>query len=143
MLRTAASYASLGVTVWEAVTDDRPGYRSSAFAEAIGSIGTSHVFTRPHGLWQNGKAVRRDRTLAREWAYAWPYETNAERPTRPFSESWTTTIATGRTVPAKTFPPMSRAHDVLANNSWPADVQSSPHTTFPSERATEHVPGSV
>lgn len=100
MLRTAASYASLGVTVWEAVTDDRPGYRSSAFAEAIGSIGTSHVFTRPHGLWQNGKAVRTDRTLAREWAYAWPYETNAERPTRPFSESWTTTIATGRTVPA-------------------------------------------
>lgn len=143
VLRAAASYASLGVTVREAVTDDRPGCRSSAFAEATGSIGASHVFTRPHGPWQNGKAERTDRTLTPEWAYAWPYETNAERAARPFSASWTTTIATGRTAPAEAFPPMSRVHDVLANNSWPADVQSSPHTTLPSERATEHVPGSV
>lgn len=48
VLRAAAFYASLGVTVREVMTDNGPGYRSSAFAEAIGSIGASHVFTRPY-----------------------------------------------------------------------------------------------
>ena len=116
VLRAAAFYASLGVRVREVMTDNGPGYRSSAFADALGTIGASHIFTRPYSPWQNGKVERMNQTLAREWAYARPYATNAERSEalpafldhyncdRPHS-------ACGG------LPPMSRVNNVLAHNS--------------------------
>jgi len=57
-------------------------------------ITTSHVFTRPYSLWQNGKGERTDQTLAKEWTYA-----------RPSPPSSTTTIGAGRTAPAGVFRP--------------------------------------
>ena len=116
VLRAAAFYASLGVTVREVMSDNGPGYRSSAFAEALASVGASHILTRPYSPWQNGKVERMNQTLAREWAYARPYATNAERSAalpafldhynydRPHS-------ACGG------LPPMSRVNNVLARNN--------------------------
>jgi transposase InsO family protein len=116
VLRTHAYFASLGVHVQEYMTDNGPGYRSDAFSEALASAGASHIFTRPYSPWQNGKVERMNQTLAREWAYARPYKTNAERSEalsafldhyncdRPHS-------ACGG------LPPMSRVNNVLANNN--------------------------
>jgi transposase InsO family protein len=98
------------------MTDNGPGNRSSAFAEALASVGASHILTRPYSPWQNGKVERMNQTLAREWAYARPYATNAERSEalpafldhynydRPHS-------ACGG------LPPMSRVNNVLARNN--------------------------
>ncbi len=116
VLRAHAYFASLGITVREYMTDNGPGYRSGPFAEALASVGASHIFTRPYSPWQNGKVERMNQTLAREWAYARPYKTNAERSEalsafldhyncdRPHS-------ACGG------LPPMSRVNNVLTNNS--------------------------
>ena len=114
--RATAFYASIGVAVREVMTDNGPAYRSGAFAAALGTIGASHVFTRPYSPWQNGKVERMNQTLAREWAYARPYATNAERSAalpafldhynydRPHSA-------------CRGLPPMSRVNNVLARNT--------------------------
>jgi len=105
-----------GRTAGTGATDNGPGYRSEAFAEALASVGASHILTRPYSPWQNGKVERMNQTLAREWAYVRPYATNAERSEalpafldhynydRPHS-------ACGG------LPPMSRVNNVLARNS--------------------------
>lgn len=116
VLRAHAFFASLGINVREYMTDNGPGYRSEAFAEALASVGASHILTRPYSPWQNGKVERMNQTLAREWAYVRPYATNAERSEalpafldhynydRPHS-------ACGG------LPPMSRVNNVLARNN--------------------------
>ena len=115
-LRAHAHFASLGIRIREYMTDNGPGYRSEAFAEALASVGASHILTRPYSPWQNGKVERMNQTLAREWAYVRPYATNAERSEalpafldhynydRPHS-------ACGG------LPPMSRVNNVLARNA--------------------------
>jgi transposase InsO family protein len=98
------------------MTDNGPGYRSAAFAEALASVGASHILTRPYSPWQNGKVERMNQTLAREWAYARPYATNAERsealPAFLDHYNWDRPHSA-----CGGLPPMSRVNNVLARNT--------------------------
>jgi transposase InsO family protein len=67
------------VEVQRVLTDNGNGYRSRVFATACRRGHTRHLRTRPYTPRTNGKAERFIQTLLREWAYAWPYRTSAER----------------------------------------------------------------
>jgi transposase InsO family protein len=58
--------------------DNGSCYRSRDFAAALGSSIT-HKRTRPYRPQTNGKAERFNRTLLDEWAYARPYQSEADR----------------------------------------------------------------
>lgn len=60
-------YRGLGAKVERVMTDNGPGYRPPRlFNGWLESAGSRHVYTRPHGPWQNGKVERMNQTLARE-----------------------------------------------------------------------------
>lgn len=75
--RAAAWFAKHGVTVQEVMTDNGPGYRSKAFAHALGAA--THRFTKPYQPQQNGKVERFNRTMLEEWAYVRPYLSETDR----------------------------------------------------------------
>lgn len=78
LARATAHLAGLGVEVEGVMTDNALNYvRSEAFQRALGS--SRHLTTRPYRPQTNGKAERFNRTLADEWAYDRPYNSNAER----------------------------------------------------------------
>ena len=77
--RALAWMARLGVTVERVMTDNGSAYRSKLFAKALGDAGARHVRTRPYTPRTNGKAERFIQTSLREWAYAKPYSSSAER----------------------------------------------------------------
>jgi transposase InsO family protein len=81
ILRAAAYFAAFGITRIERVlTDNHWSYRRSTdVADAIGTLGATHKFIKPHCPWQNGKVERFNRTLQVEWAYRQVFLTNAER----------------------------------------------------------------
>lgn len=77
-LETAlAVFAAEGITVERVLTDNGLAYRSHAYRAALGD--RRHSRTRPYRPQTNGKAERFIGTLVREWAYARPYTSNAER----------------------------------------------------------------
>ena len=59
------------------MTDNGGPYRSNAYRAVLD--GRRHSRTRPYRPQTNGKAERFIGTLIREWAYARPYGSNAER----------------------------------------------------------------
>ena len=78
-LREAVSYyAGLGVRVDRVMTDNGTGYKK-IFKAACDELGIRHIRTRPYSPKTNGKAERFVQTSLREWAYARPYESSAER----------------------------------------------------------------
>ena len=74
-----AYYASLQVKIDRVMTDNGTGYRSKAFAAACAELGVRHIRTRPYTPKTNGKAERFVQTSLREWAYARPYLSSAQR----------------------------------------------------------------
>jgi transposase InsO family protein len=68
-----------GVTVERVMTDNGSAYRSKLFANALAQAQARHVRTRPYTPRTNGKAERFIQTSLREWAYARPYSSSAER----------------------------------------------------------------
>lgn len=74
-----AYYASLGVRIARVMTDNGCGYVSKAFRAACIELGIRHVRTRPYTPKTNGKAERFVQTSLREWAYAQPYASSAQR----------------------------------------------------------------
>ena len=48
-------------------------------ASRLAELGVKHIRTRPYTPRTNGKAERFIQTSLREWAYAHPYQTSAER----------------------------------------------------------------
>lgn len=76
--QAVAYYNSLGVTIERVMTDNGNGYHK-AFKAACESLGIRHIHTRPYTPKTNGKAERFVQTSLREWAYAEPYESSAER----------------------------------------------------------------
>jgi transposase InsO family protein len=68
-----------GVRVERVMTDNGSAYRSKLFAKALQAAGARHVRTRPYTPRTNGKAERFIQTSLREWAYAKPYGSSAER----------------------------------------------------------------
>ena len=74
-----AYYASLSVRIDRVMTDNGCGYVSKAFRAACVELGIRHVRTRPYTPKTNGKAERFVQTSLREWAYAQPYVSSAQR----------------------------------------------------------------
>ena len=68
-----------GVRVERVMTDNGSAYRSKLFAKALLQAGARHVRTRPYTPRTNGKAERFIQSSLREWAYARPYASSAER----------------------------------------------------------------
>lgn len=89
-LRDAVTYyASIGVRIERVMTDNGAGYKN-AFRTACEELGIRHVRTRPYTPKTNGKAERFVQTSLREWAYARPYESSAQRHAalQPFIDSY-------------------------------------------------------
>jgi transposase InsO family protein len=79
LCEAVAHYASLGVRIDRVMTDNGCGYVSRAFRAACLELGIRHVRTRPYTPKTNGKAERFVQTSLREWAYAQPYASSAQR----------------------------------------------------------------
>jgi transposase InsO family protein len=77
--RALAWLARHGVAVERVMTDNGSAYRSKLFGGALREAGLRHVRTRPYTPRTNGKAERFIQTSLREWAYARPYQSSAER----------------------------------------------------------------
>lgn len=73
-----AAYARLGVRIDRVMTDNGTGYKK-VFDAVCGELGLRHIRTRPYTPKTNGKAERFVQTSLREWAYARPYESSAQR----------------------------------------------------------------
>ena len=76
--QAVAYYASLGVRIERVMTDNGTGYKN-AFRAACDELGIRHIKTRPYTPKTNGKAERFVQTSLREWAYARPYVSSAQR----------------------------------------------------------------
>ena len=72
-------YARVGAKVERVMTDNGSAYRSKLFASALQQAQARHIRTRPYTPRTNGKAERFIQTSLREWAYARPYASSAER----------------------------------------------------------------
>lgn len=99
--------ATLGVQVERVMTDNALCYIRQRYAAALTALGVRHVRIRPYTPRTNGKAERFIQTAMREWAYAQPYVTAADRAgaLAPFLTAYNTTrphTAHGRK------PPISR-----------------------------------
>ena len=81
LTRAAAAFAAAGIpSIDRVLTDNARNYRGCrVFADAVAELGAVQKFIRPHCPWTNGKVERFNRTLAREWAYRRPYDTNHAR----------------------------------------------------------------
>ena len=77
--RATAWFGRSGVHVERVMTDNGSGYVSKVFAAALRHIGARHIRTRPYTPRTNGKAERFIQTCKREWAYARPFRSSAER----------------------------------------------------------------
>jgi transposase InsO family protein len=70
----------MGAPVAAIITDNHWSYsRSVELRRVLAAHGTEHWFIKAHCPWQNGKVERFNRTLATEWAYRRPYDSNDER----------------------------------------------------------------
>ena len=74
-----AYYAGLGVRIERVMTDNGCGYVSRLFKAACVDLGVRHIRTRPYTPKTNGKVERLVQTSLREWAYAQPYTSSAQR----------------------------------------------------------------
>lgn len=73
-------YATTGVRIERIISDNALAYRRSiAFKNVLAAHSISQRFIKPHCPWTNGKVERLNRTLATEWAYARPYDSNTQR----------------------------------------------------------------
>jgi transposase InsO family protein len=105
--RACAFFGSYGIEVHGVMTDNGPGYRSRAFADALGA--TEHLFIRPYRPQTNGKVERFNRTLLEEWGYVRPYGSEAERVAA--LADWLHTYNHHRHHTAVGGPPLRRVND--------------------------------
>ena len=89
------------------MTDNGSAYKSFVFRDALKARGVVHKRTRPYTPKTNGKAERFIQSSIREWAYATPFNTSAERHAamHPWLHDYNT--ARPHTAPAGK-PPISR-----------------------------------
>jgi transposase InsO family protein len=114
--RALAWLARHGVAVQRVMTDNGSAYRSGLFRQAVADAGARHVRTRPYTPRTNGKAERFIQTSLREWAYARPYASSAERSLaiRP----WTDTYNLHRPhAGIKGLTPWQRVNNLLGNDT--------------------------
>ncbi|AGW41365.1 transposase, undefined [Leifsonia xyli subsp. cynodontis DSM 46306] len=81
LTRAAAYFKRHGIeTIERVISDNAYAYRkSAAFPAAVAALGAKQKFIKPHCTWQNGKVERFNRTLATEWAYRQPFNSNQAR----------------------------------------------------------------
>jgi transposase InsO family protein len=72
-------FAAYGAPVERVMTDNGSAYKSFAFRDLLSARGIKHKRTRPYTPRTNGKAERFIQTSLREWAYAQPFASSAER----------------------------------------------------------------
>jgi len=77
--RAVEFFNAHGIHVQRLMTDNGPGYRSTAHAAICRQLGIRHLRTQPYRPKTNGKAERLIQTLLRDWAYAAAYPTSAAR----------------------------------------------------------------
>ena len=77
--RAVTWFARRGVRVQRILTDNGSAYRSALMAAVCRARRLGQRFTRPYTPRTNGKAERFIQTLLREWAYAIPYASSAQR----------------------------------------------------------------
>lgn len=77
--RAHAWYANQGISVERVLTDNGNGYRSYAWASACAELAIERRYTRPRRPQTNGKAEALVKTLLREWAYRFAYDSSAHR----------------------------------------------------------------
>lgn len=71
--------AGLGIRVGSVMTDNAFCYTQRTYATAMQRLALRHLRTRPYTPRTNGKAERFIQTALREWAYARPYRSSAQR----------------------------------------------------------------
>jgi transposase InsO family protein len=115
--RARAWFASHGVAVERVMTDNGSAYKSQLFRTTLSQAGIGHNRTRPYTPRTNGKAERFIQTTLREWAYAAPYQSSAERAAA--MPAWLCSYNSPRPHSALNGkPPISRIKDnVLGNDS--------------------------
>jgi transposase InsO family protein len=77
--RAVAWFARHGVCIERVMTDNGSAYKSFAFRDLLAEHNIRHKPTRPYTPRTNGKAERFIQTSLREWAYAKPFPTSADR----------------------------------------------------------------
>jgi transposase InsO family protein len=77
--RAVTWFAARGVRIQRLLTDNGGCYISGAFAARCRAFGVRHSRTRAFRPCTNGKAERFIQTLLREWAYAFPFHSSAQR----------------------------------------------------------------
>ena len=92
-------FGAHGLGVECVMTDNSSAFKSKLFAAALQSRGLKHKRTRPYTPRTNGKAERFIQTSRREWAYAMPFQSSAER-ARAMPPGSATTTASGPTPPS-------------------------------------------
>jgi transposase InsO family protein len=114
--RALGFFCAHGVKVERVMTDNGSAYRSRLFRMAVTDAGCRHIRTRPYTPKTNGKAERFIQSSLREWAYARPFSSSAERSTA--MRSWIGTYNHRRPHSALGGqPPISRiAKDNLLGN---------------------------
>jgi len=93
--RALAWFKGFGVTVERIMTDNGSAYKSFVFRDLLAEYTIKHKRTRPYRPCTNGKAERFIQTSLREWAYAKPYQTSAQR--TKLLKPWLTAYNTTRT----------------------------------------------
>jgi transposase InsO family protein len=77
--RALAWFRARGVRIRRLLTDNGSAYLSRGFRATCRALRVGHGRTRPYTPRTNGKAERFIQTMLREWAYARPYYTSADR----------------------------------------------------------------
>jgi len=77
--RSMRWFGRLGIGIERVMTDNGSAYRSKLFAAALEHAHARHIRTRPYTPRTNGKAERFIQSCLREWAYARPYLSSAQR----------------------------------------------------------------
>lgn len=79
LCRALRWFRARGVRIRRVLSDNGSGYRSHSFRATCRALHITHRRTRPYTPRTNGKAERFIQTTLREWAYARPYYTSADR----------------------------------------------------------------
>jgi transposase InsO family protein len=77
--RALVCFQRHGIKVERVMTDNGSAYKSHLFRNTLAAKGIKHKRTRPCTPRTNGKAERFIQTSLREWLYASPYESSAQR----------------------------------------------------------------
>ena len=77
--RSMSWFSRLGIGIERVMTDNGSAYRLKLFAAALKQADAHHIRTRPYTPRTNGKAERFIQSCLREWAYARPFLSSADR----------------------------------------------------------------